>query len=115
MAERGGQSAAAIAAMLKLDVTAVEAALHAGEELANAAGKVVGDPMQLRLDALLEEGEELCCPVTLTLLLDPVKAPDGFVYERSAAEALCDGGKGFVSPMTREQLPAAFAPAVEMR
>lgn len=163
MAERGGLNAAQIAAMLSLDVTAVEATLapptaggsaplppgladaactmaargispsqiatmlkveeaavkatleqaaiaagappagQAGESL--VYGKRINDPMQMRLDALLEEDTDLCCPVTLVLFVDPVKASDGFVYERSAAEALCENGR-FLSPMTREQLPS---------
>merc|ERR1719240_2475760 len=94
-----------------MDVDAAAAAAGA-----NTAGKIVGDPMQQRLDALLEEGSEVCCPVTLVLLIDPVTAKDGFVYERSAAQALCTGvGGRFVSPMTREELPAELAPAVAVR
>ena len=74
------------------------------------AGKRLNDPLQLRLDALLEEEADVCCPVTLVLLADPVRARDGFAYERSAAQALCTGAGGaFVSPMTREELPAELA------
>ena len=78
--------------------------------------KMVGDPMQQQLDELLTEEPELCCPVTLVLLIDPVKAADGYVYERTAADALCTGDGGrFVSPMTREALPANFEVAAEIR
>ena len=116
MAERGGLDAAAIAGMLSLDVQAVRAALGGNAAGGNTAGKRVGDPLQLRLDALLEEEADVCCPVTLTLLVDAVQAADGFVYERSAAEALCTGASGrFVSPMTREELCADFAAAAEFK
>ena len=116
-----------VAAMLRVDAAAVAAAVKpaaAGGDArggaATAAGsgayKLVGDPMQERLDGLLEEPAELCCPVTLVLLVDPVTAKDGFVYERTAAAALCTGDAGaFVSPMTREALPAEMAAAPEAR
>ena len=84
LADRGGQGATAIAAMLKLDVAAVDAVLEqqkqppqlvaAGGAGVHEGSKVVGDPMQLRLDALLEEAADVCCPVTLVLMVDPVKA-----------------------------------------
>lgn len=113
MAERG-VSTAQIAGMLKVEEAAVEATVAAPR--GGGVYKSVGDPMQQRLDALLEEDEAVCCPVTLVLLVDPVTAWDGFVYERSAAEALCTGDGGrFVSPMTREALPAEFTPAVDVR
>ena len=37
-------------------------------------------------DALAEEGaeEEVTCPITRTVFRDPVRASDGFVYERAA-------------------------------
>jgi len=52
------------------------------------AGRLLGDPLQTELDALLLEDPELVCPITLTLLLDPVVASDGCVYERAAVVEL---------------------------
>ena len=48
------------------------------------------------------------------LFIDPVTAADGFSYERTAAEGLTNAAGKFVSPMTREELPAAFVAAVEV-
>merc|ERR550514_196147 len=101
MAERG-VAIEQIATMLKVSPAAVRATVApeggaaaggAGGDGAGGAGggapyKALGDPMQLRLDALLEEDADACCPVTLVLLVDPVTAKDGFVYERSAVEAM---------------------------
>merc|ERR1719506_2729450 len=66
MAERG-IDADQIAAMLKVDAAAVRATIDAASASANTAGKIVGDSMQMRLDELLEESTDLCCPVTLVL------------------------------------------------
>ena len=42
----------------------------------------------------------LCCPITRALLVDPVKAPDGHTYERTAIiQAIKTNGK---SPITRQ-------------
>jgi len=74
------------------------------EELAQlptlAQGRVLGSAAQERLDELLFEDEDLCCPVMLVLFQDPVIASDGFIYERSAVETLIKSNRP--SPMTRE-------------
>ena len=67
MAERG-LSPEDIAKMLSVDVDAVKATVHAGagQDAGNGehhAGKLVGNPLQIRLDELLQEDEALCCPV----------------------------------------------------
>ena len=122
MAERG-VDAEQIATMLKVSVAAVRATVGGGADAGKGAsdasatkvGKVVGDPVQARLDELLYEETSVCCLITLVLFVDPVKAPDGFLYERSAAEALKTAEGHFVSPMTRESLPMLLQPAPEMR
>jgi len=58
--------------------------------------------MQTELDDLLVEDPDLVCPVTLMLLLDPVIASDGCVYERMAVAEL-SRAQG-VSPITRTLL-----------
>lgn len=117
MAERGIKPED-IAKMLAVDVEAVKATVHAGagEDAGGNvhAGKVVGNPTQMRLDGLLEEDEDLCCPVLLVLFVDPVHASDGFAYERTAAEGLTNDKGEFVSPMTRETLPLTLVDAKEM-
>merc|ERR1719313_2130855 len=65
-----------------------------------AQGRVLGSAAQERLDELLFEDEDLCCPVMLVLFQDPVIASDGFIYERSAVETLIQSNRP--SPMTRE-------------
>jgi hypothetical protein len=76
------------------------------EELAQlptvAQGRVLGSAAQEKLDDLLFEDEDLCCPVMLVLFLDPVIASDGFIYEREAVETLIKTNRP--SPMTREAL-----------
>ena len=115
MAERG-ISPEDIAKMLNVDVEAVKATVHvgAGADMGHAAGKKVGNPTQIRMDELMEEEEDLCCPVLLVLFIDPIKAPDGFTYERTAADGLTNAAGKFVSPMTREELPAAFVAAADI-
>lgn len=125
MADRG-VGVPQIALLLKVDAARVQATIDAAssaEAMDTSAGggagggghtKLVGDPMQARLDDLLEEEASLCCPVTLVLLVEPVTAKDGHVYEKSAAEALVENGN-FVSPMTREALPAELPPNAALR
>ena len=114
MAERGIDPEQ-IATMLNVSAAAVKATVHAGAGGdGNTGGKVVGNPMQQRLDQLLEEDANLCCPVTLVLFVDPVNPGDGFAYERNAAEELAQGDK-FVSPMTREERPFNLEPAHDIK
>jgi hemoglobin len=74
------------------------------EELAQlptvAQGRVLGSASQEKLDELLDEDVDLCCPVMLVLFEDPVIASDGFIYERQAVETLIRSNRP--SPMTRE-------------
>lgn len=65
-----------------------------------AQGRVLGSAAQEKLDGLLFEDEDLCCPVMLVLFQDPVIASDGFIYERTAVETLIQTNRP--SPMTRE-------------
>jgi hemoglobin len=65
-----------------------------------AHGRMLGSAAQERLDELLDEDVDLCCPVMLVLFEDPVIASDGFIYERSAVETLIRSNRP--SPMTRE-------------
>jgi hypothetical protein len=46
------------------------------------------------------------CPITLSLMVDPVIAADGHSYERTAIEDwMRRSGENFHSPMTNELLP----------
>ena len=48
-----------------------------------------------------------CCPITMSVMTDPVLAADGFTYERLAIEKWLFGGKKgapVTSPMTGEAL-----------
>merc|ERR1719482_2721435 len=74
-----------------------------------AHGRVLGSGEQEKLDELLDEDTELCCPVMLVLYEDPVIASDGFIYERSAVETLIKSNRP--SPMTREALGKNVFPA----
>ena len=50
------------------------------------------------------------CPLTQQVMLDPVLAGDGFIYERSAIEQWLAVGRK-VSPMTNDPLPHTFLTA----
>jgi len=75
------------------------------------AGRIPGDPLQVELDDLLVEDSELVCPITLMLLLDPVIASDGYIYERMAVAEL-SRAQG-VSPITRVPLTAQVVNACD--
>ncbi len=54
-----------------------------------------------KLAARQERLKELCtCPITKEVMVDPVLASDGHVYERSAIQRLV----GHASPLTRQPL-----------
>jgi hypothetical protein len=50
------------------------------------------------------------CPLTQQVMLDPVLAGDGFIYERSAIEQWLSMGRR-TSPMTNDPLPHTFLTA----
>merc|ERR1711959_171440 len=66
------------------------------------AGRILGSSLQQRLDELTNEDPDLCCPVSLMVLGNPVIASDGFIYDYSSLQSLL--ANGHVSPMTREAL-----------
>jgi hemoglobin len=72
-------------------------------------GRALGSTAQEKLDELLDEDPDFCCPVMLVLYEDPVIASDGFIYERSAVETLIKSNRP--SPMTREALGKNVFPA----
>ena len=67
--------------------------------------------------AIDEMAEELVCPITQELPVDPVTAEDGRVYERSAIEAHIKGrsAEALKSPITNEPMGARLLPAVQVR
>jgi hemoglobin len=77
------------------------------------AGRVLGSLLQQRLDDLLVEPPELCCPIMLLLFQSPVIASDGCAYEREAIARLIATGR--VSPVTHEALDRVLnsSPALE--
>merc|ERR1712241_1434658 len=72
-------------------------------------GRVLGNNYQTKLDDLLEEDPELCCPVSLVLFTDPVIGSDGFMYEKASLDGLLRAN--MASPMTRERLKKEYLPA----
>jgi len=92
--------------------TAAEA--HAASDAAephHMAGRVLGSTLQQKLDELTDEDPDLCCPVSLMVFNDPVKASDGFMYEKASLMQLLANRQS--SPMTRESLQKQFQPATE--
>ena len=59
-----------------------------GKAEGHVAGRVLSNEKQRALDDLLVEPAELCCPITLMLLSDPVIASDGCVYARLCSPPL---------------------------
>merc|ERR1719353_1707297 len=106
LAEKG-ISKADIAKMLGIDESELAGIgeAHHGRALFSSA--------QEKLDELLDEDPDLCCPIMLVLYEDPVIASDGFVYERSAVETLIKSNRP--SPMTRENLGKNVFPAKQKK
>ena len=50
--------------------------------------------------------EEYLCPITFELMLEPVKASDGYIYEKKAILDWYKQNK--TSPFTREELTSEF-------
>lgn len=86
-----------------------EAAAPAGQ--APMAGRVLDSSLQRSLDGLLEEDPDLCCPISLLIFREPVRASDGFIYERSMLTQLLQNRQR--SPMTREVLKSEYRAATE--
>jgi hypothetical protein len=74
-------------------------------------GRVLGSNLQQKLDELTDEDPDLCCPITLMVFTEPVKASDGFIYEKASLMQLLRNRQA--SPMTREPLQSNFQPAPE--
>ena len=51
--------------------------------------------------------KELCCPITLDLLQDPVRTIYGHVFERDTLTQWLDGDNGDTCPLTRRPLTVA--------
>merc|ERR1711881_98972 len=71
--------------------------------------RVLGNNLQQKLDELLTEDPDLCCPVSLVLLSEPVVASDGFFYEKASLQQILRENP--ISPMAREGLKEQFFPA----
>merc|ERR1712048_78296 len=83
----------------------------AGAAQANTAGRVLGSALQRGLDELLEEDPDLCCPVSLMVFGAPVRASDGFIYDKAMLDQLLKNKQR--SPMTREVLKPEYCQASE--
>eukprot|EP00746_Dinoflagellata_sp_MGD_P163229 gnl/MRDRNA2_/MRDRNA2_91157_c0_seq1.p1 gnl/MRDRNA2_/MRDRNA2_91157_c0~~gnl/MRDRNA2_/MRDRNA2_91157_c0_seq1.p1 ORF type:complete len:936 (-),score=212.41 gnl/MRDRNA2_/MRDRNA2_91157_c0_seq1:396-2975(-) len=110
LADRG-ISTPQISMLLNVDEAAVDAAVRGGQEA--QVGRVLDNNLQQKLDELLTEDADLCCPINLMVLSDPVVASDGFIYEKASLEQLLRGDA--VSPMTRQGLKTQFFPAKERK
>lgn len=64
--------------------------------------------------ALDESAEELLCPITMALPVDPVTAEDGMIYERAAVREWIRKGNG-KSPSTNELMGPRLLPAPRVR
>lgn len=58
---------------------------------------------------------EFACPITKTLMRDPVSVSDGHSYERAAIQALMDAAGATVSPVTGEELQPMCFPNNSLR
>ncbi len=50
--------------------------------------------------------DDLRCPITKHIMIDPVLAEDGFVYERFAIQSWLDQSFEWISPMTGIEMPS---------
>jgi len=100
-----------IADKLNMSESRVHAVCLRGNEL--IGGRILGNNLQSRLDTLLKEEAELCCPVSLCLFTDPVIASDGHTYESISLKAIIRTGQP--SPMTRERLEKIYFPAKDLK
>ena len=68
-------------------------------------------------EAMNEMADELVCPITRELPVDPVTAEDGRVYERQAMEEWLGSkaGQAVRSPVTNEPMGTKLLPAVQVR
>jgi len=103
-----GHDALHIAELLRVDVGLIEGALRSGSG-ATGAVRLLGSSGQQQLDDLLEEEEDLCCPLSLMLFTNPYIASDGFMYDKDGLKALLRASG--ISPMTREALRKEIYPA----
>ena len=62
------------------------AAAAAAAAATTNAPTVTASPTRLPLAEGTLDAQEFCCPITQSVMLDPVMAADGFVYERKAIE-----------------------------
>jgi U-box domain len=62
-------------------------------------------------------GEDLVCPITLQLFLDPVFAEDGYLYEREAIQMhfQVNGNRSITSPLTRAEIGTKLTDAPQIR
>jgi hypothetical protein len=77
-----------------------------GLQGAAMAGRLLGNALQTRLDKLVDEDPDLCCPVSLMVFNVAVIASDGFTYEEESLTLLLLNRQ--VSPMTRERLRPTY-------
>ena len=89
-----GMSVELISKVLQLNSDAVRQTLEGSE--------VVKDSYFPEVQELLRDPVELCCPISLELMEDPVIAPDGHTYERSFIKCSLEGKRE--SPMTKEPI-----------
>jgi hemoglobin len=73
----------------------------------------LGNAQQAKLDELLQENADFCCPITMVLFNSPVLASDGCVYEKDAIAQKIASGK--LSPMTHEKLGKELFPVPEFK
>ena len=81
-----------------------------------AGAETVADAKRYR-QAMNEMADELVCPITQELPVDPVTAEDGRMYERQAMEEWLrsKAGQAVRSPVTNEPMGTRLLPAVQVR
>lgn len=60
-----------------------------------------------------EYPSDYVCPITMDLMLEPVKASDGYIYEKAAIIDWCKKNKN--SPFTRDELTSEFILQTNLR
>eukprot|EP00730_Choanoeca_flexa_P017563 TRINITY_DN8475_c0_g1_i1.p1 TRINITY_DN8475_c0_g1~~TRINITY_DN8475_c0_g1_i1.p1 ORF type:complete len:481 (+),score=120.07 TRINITY_DN8475_c0_g1_i1:1028-2470(+) len=75
--------------------------------------QALADRLQQQQEQLREVPDQLLCRITMDIMVDPVLAEDGHVYDREAI-ATWQRQTG-MSPMTRQPIGAIFYPVMAMR
>lgn len=110
---RGGGAGGAQRGSSDGDASGAAGGAAGGDGSAASDQAVDGEAQSLLVTRLLTDPDELCCPITSSLMADPVVAEDGNTYERRAIEM--ELSKKEVSPITGQTMGNQLLPTQAIR